>query len=223
MRGSTRAFTLLELLVAISLMALIAGSLYSSLYIATKAHRSATTAVEPARTAALTLEFLRQDFDAALPPTGILAGAFEGTAGVGAGGSDALEFYSCANVPGERDTASDIRKVELSVELVKGDDHPVLMRRLTANLLASNAPVLREQVLCRRVKSLKFTYFDGSVWQETWDSTGQGNVLPVAVQATLEFLVETQPADGAERTYRVSHVFGLPCALPVQDADLVQN
>ena len=202
---------MLELLVALALMALVAGSLYGSLYVGFKAHHSATTAVEPARIAALALELLKQDLDAALPPTGVLAGAFTGTAGSGAGDSSSLSFFSCANFPGPEETASDIRQVELSVETPADETQPVLMRRVTTNLLAANAPAVREQVLCRRVRSFSVRYYDGSVWQDTWDSSGQGDILPFAVEVALEFALDPDQPGAAERPYRLARVFRIPC------------
>ena len=206
-----RGFTLLELLVAISLMALIAGSLYGSLYVGFKAERSATNAIAPARTAALTLELLQQDFDAALPPTGVLAGPFTGTAGTAAGEPGSLSFFSCANVPNAGETACDIRKVELSVETPPDETQPVLMRRVTTNLLAANAPLVREQVVCRQVRLFTLRYYDGTMWQDAWDSTGQGNLLPLAVEVTLGFAPPAEQTDGAERIYRLARVYRLPC------------
>ena len=207
MRRAVRGFTLLELLVAIALMALISGSLYGSLYVGFKAHRSASSVVEPARTAALTLGMLREDFDAALPPTGILAGAFFGTAGT-------LEFFSCANVPKEGETACDIRQVDLAVETPAGESQPVLMRRLTTNLLANSEPAVREQVLCRRVISFSLRYYDGTVWQDSWDSVALGDILPLAVEATLEFALAEERPGAVERTYRLAQVYRIPCGRP---------
>jgi len=160
---------------------------------------------------ALALELLKQDLDAALPPTGVLAGAFTGTAGSGAGDSSSLSFFSCANFPGPEETASDIRQVELSVETPADETQPVLMRRVTTNLLAANAPAVREQVLCRRVRSFSVRYYDGSVWQDTWDSSGQGDILPFAVEVALEFALDPDQPGAAERPYRLARVFRIPC------------
>jgi prepilin-type N-terminal cleavage/methylation domain-containing protein len=218
MRRAPHGFTMLELLTAITLMALLAGSLYSSLFIGIKAHRSTISAVEPARAAALTLELLRQDFDAALPPNGVLAGAFTGIDGVGE--SDSLSFFSCANMSGESSSASDIRKVELSVETVADEPLPVLMRRLTTNLLASNDPTVREQVLCRHIKFFDIRYYDGSTWLDSWDSTGQDNVIPTAVEVTLEFVLTPEQQDVSERIYRISRIFKLACGAASQSNTL---
>ena len=211
MLSRRRGFTLLELIVAISLMALIAGSLYGSLYVGFRAHRAGTNAVTPARIGTLTLGLLRQDFQGALPPTGVLAGAFTGTCGTGAGASSSLVFYSCANAPMAGETGCDIRMVELSVETPADDTEPVLMRRVTTDLLASSTPTVREHVLCRRVRSFVVRYYDGMTWQDTWDSAGQGDLLPVAVEVTLEFAPVAERQDDTGQTYRLACVYPIPC------------
>ena len=210
-------FTLLELLFAMTLMALVAGTLYSSLYIASKAHNSATEALEAPRTAALALELLAQDFDAALPPVGLLAASFVGTDGSGVGNSDSLVFFSCGHAPKEGEVASDIRRIQLSVEVLPTETQPVLIRRLTTNLLSSQTPPVLEQVLCRRVTYFNLRYFDGSLWQDTWDSTTNNNMLPMAIEVTLEFKLDSHPGQ-ADRTYRILRVFHVECGRNILDS-----
>ena len=214
-RPCRSGFTLLELLIAITLMAVITGALYSSLYVAFKAERSAQGALQPARSAALALQLLQQDFDAALPPNGILAGAFEGTAGTGIAGSAVLTFYSGANVPRDGETGGNIRQVSLCVQTLPDDPQPVLVRQVTANLLASADPVIRTQVLCRRIKAFNLSYFDGSLWQDNWDSTGVGNVLPLAIQVTLQFALDAPSAGAPAPAYQITRIYRIPCGRPV--------
>jgi len=104
-----------------------------------------------------------------------------------------------------------MRKVELSVETLPEETQPVLLRRLTTNLLAPSTPVVHEHVLCRNVKLFSLRYYDGTVWQDNWDSSGQGNILPVAVEVTLEFALDPERAGDPERTSRQVHVYGIPC------------
>jgi len=78
-----------------------------------------------------------------------------------------------------------IQRVELSLGLLSGETLPALLRQTTSNLLA---PVLVEpdvEVLCRNVTSFGARYFDGTYWQESWDSTTLDNTLPAAVQVYL--------------------------------------
>jgi type II secretion system protein J len=213
-----RGFTLLELLVAIAILGIIAGTLYATLFAATRAQRSARSSVEPSRAAALTLEYLRQDLDGAMRPNGVLAGAFTGSSGDGAGGADSLSFYSNANVPIADAISSDLRKVEFVVVADTTDGTSTLLRRVTTNLLPIGEATVREQVLCRKVAVLKYRYFDGSIWLDTWLSTGMGNVLPVAVEVTLEFTPQPDTEGKTPPNYRIVRTYGVPCGIASQTA-----
>lgn len=80
-------FTLLELLVALMIAAIIIGSISASLAVAFKARESAERVIEPGRTFALATEILRADFEAAIPPNTSTATATTGAGAGGAGGN----------------------------------------------------------------------------------------------------------------------------------------
>jgi len=77
----TSGFTLLEMLVATVMVAMLAGSLYASLSIAFKAKTSAETAVETVRKLNLTIELIKADLQSAMTPGGTLAGGFTSGSG----------------------------------------------------------------------------------------------------------------------------------------------
>jgi len=211
-RKNKSGFTLLEMLLAMSMMSMLAGSLYASLHIAFRARDSAAAAIDPPRTAELALELLRQDIESALPPIGILAGEFIGTDAKDESGqhADTLILHSSAHnaAPGER--ASEIRQVELAFEPLSEGEEPVLVRRITTNLLAPEVPEPVEEVLCRNVRALNLSYFDGYDWLDNWDSTTQANALPVAAEVTLE-VSRSEQTDPNAHGYEVSRIFLLPC------------
>ncbi len=209
-RRQPSGFTLLELLVAITLMAIISGALYGALYVAFKAQRTAENALKPTRSATLALELLERDFAAALP-LGMLVGSFQGQSGTGTGGTDVLTFGSGANVPRENETGCDIRQITLSIESLPDDPQPVLLRSVTSNLLASADPVVRKEVLCRGVKSFALRYFDGTTWQATWDSSGVGVSLPLAVEVALEFTLDSPAQNAVKQSYKITRVYSIPC------------
>ena len=66
-------FTLLELLVAMVLMVVTAGCLYTALHTGFRARSSALAAVEPTSRAINAVELLKQDVSGVLPATGVLA------------------------------------------------------------------------------------------------------------------------------------------------------
>ncbi|HEY8666266.1 MAG TPA: GspJ family type II secretion system protein, partial [Tepidisphaeraceae bacterium] len=200
---SRRGFTLLELIVALAMVTIMAMSLYASLRAAFRAKSSAEAAIEPSRTAGLIMEFLRTDLQNALPPTGILAGAFSGTDGKDERGrdSDDLVFYSTAESPEHPSGNGEVKKVELLVTMAPtGNDH-LLVRRVTRNLLSELAVDPDEEVLARGIGAFNVRYYDGAGWVDTWDSSAENNALPAAVEVTIELDRPTRPANAADPPY----------------------
>lgn len=180
-------FTLLEVLIAMALMAVIAMSLYSSMYVAMKSKRSIEAAVGPYRYLNPTFDFLQKDLACAMAPGDVLAGEFQGVDGsiAGAGGGDMLLFFTSNYVPGEDEIACDIAQTEYFLESRDGWKELVLVRRQTTNLLSPKTVEGKSEVICRGVTSFNLQYYDGYEWLDTWDSTTQDNMLPAAVSISL--------------------------------------
>lgn len=204
----TRGFTLLEMLAATAIMAVLAGSLYASLYIAFKARRSALSSVETVRTAAGSMDLIRADLQSAMIPNGILAGGFVGQSKAASGSAaDTLSFYASAMDIEPRPGVGDVKKIEYSCEPGADSNEAVLVRRITTNLLAPTVPQPAQEIVCRGVRTFTLRYFDGANWQDNWDSGAQGNILPAAVEVTMEF----QGGSG-RAACQVSRIFLIPCA-----------
>lgn len=71
-----RGFTLLEMLAALAMVAVLLVSLYASLHIAFDARQRAERRMEPVTAAHAAVQIMRLDLESSLPPTGLLAGAF---------------------------------------------------------------------------------------------------------------------------------------------------
>ena len=190
------AFTLLELLLAVAIAAVLAVSLMSALHIAIRARNTAEAALRPGRGAEAALAFVRADLESALPPRGVFAGTFSGTDWRDSQGrpADSVVFYTAGPAPMYAGgSGGDIKKVEITPATLLGSGERALLRRVSTNLLS---PVLRdpdEEILGRGVVSFNLRYFDGTVWLDYWDSSAQEDVLPLAVEVTLEM----EPADPA--------------------------
>jgi type II secretory pathway pseudopilin PulG len=213
---------MLELLVAMAMMGALAVSLYASLRVAFRARDSAMNAIAPVRSAQIAVELIRGDIESALPPTGVLAGAFLAQYGIETPNASTIQFHCAATDPvmptnatpqpsfagSQTFVTGGIRRVELSVATLP-DGTSGLVRRTTHNLLAPTEVLPQEEVLCRGVRAFLLRYFDGFIWQDFWDSTQQGDVLPVAVEMVLE--LDRPGAGPDEPPYRVSRLFTLPC------------
>lgn len=207
-------FTLLEMLVAVTLMSMLAASLYASLHTAFRGRRSVEAALEPSRRAAAALWLLGADIAAATPPTGLLAGAFQGEDDADRAGyaADVLTFYALVADQLAGAPPSPVRKIEIGLATDEDTGETLLVRRTTRNLLAPEEPEPVGEILCRRARGFDAAYYDGADWVESWDSTTQGDVLPLAVRVTL-----TLHVTGRDEGYVVSRIFTPPCGAPAQD------
>jgi type II secretion system protein J len=210
-----RGFTLLELLVAMAMVAILAVSLFASIQITFRAQKRAEAAVEPARTAQLAMEMIGQDITNSFAPDGQLGGTFEGTTGTDDRGHEAddIDFYSTADSPQHIDANGEIKNIELTVITpVNSTDH-VLVRRVTRNLLSLNTTATPDpEFICGHVDSFTVQYFDGTDWAPTWDSTAEDNTLPMAVQVTLNIDRADSAAPGGVQTTSYTRIFPVPCS-----------
>lgn len=207
-----RAFTLLELVIALALTCLLAASIFASLYVAFKAREVADRAVSPIRSAGLAMEMLRAEFDGIQPQRGIFEGTYTGLSNQDDQGNDQAQFYSVADGPQQLDGTGEVKQVTLLVYQPNGSSDHVLVRRVISNLLATATVNPDEEVIARHVSSFKMRYFDGAQWQTDWDATQYGNVLPAAVEVTLELRPPDAPAGSAPLHLR--RIFAMPCVGP---------
>jgi prepilin-type N-terminal cleavage/methylation domain-containing protein len=223
-----RAFTLLELLVALAIVTVLAGAMVASLRVAFKAKAACEAATDSTRSVDLAFELLRQDLMNAMPEltnTPTVTGPMEGTDN---GSLDDLNFFTTASAPDGPDANMDVKQVEWLADMPTAgptngtvSSAPAsttggrcLLRRVTRNVLASVTPTPVEQMICRNVSALNFRYYDGTDWNDSWDSDAQGQALPMAVEVTLQ--LQVPPADassGAPPTTKTYvRVFQVACS-----------
>ncbi|MBI1917873.1 MAG: hypothetical protein HYS12_24525 [Planctomycetes bacterium] len=133
---------------------------------------------------------------------------------------------SSGGTTGELAIKSDQRVIEYWVTNNGG-----LARQEIAVVTASadNLPLARgtgnegQYVIAPEVTGVEFSYFDGTDWQTSWDSTalGSDNMTPLGPPLAVAVLLEiTTPAtaERAERVQRYRHVVAIPTAngLPQQ-------
>ena len=230
-RSAAGGFTLLELILAMAIFAIIATTLYISLRGAFNAKRAAEAAVAPSRTAELTLSLLEQDFASAMPITGATADSstapnvgpistvFLGTDPQDGRGGDDVQFFTVADAPFHSVGNSEAKEVEITVmPAPTGGDH-WLVRKVLRNALAVNPENPDVEVLCRGVRGFNLRYYDGSNWQPSWDATALDYTIPVAVEVTLTIDApngNVANPDGT-RSFRYTRVIALACSTAASD------
>ncbi len=209
-----RAFTLLELLVAMLLMVVVSACLYTSLYTGFRARRSAAAAIEPTTKAMNAIALIKHDILGTLQPNDGLAGDFLGVDAQGDSGAaqDSLSLYTTHSQPQAGAPAGGIGLIELLLTEDSNieSDTAVLVRSVTTNLLASSTGVPEDQVLCRGIRSFNLRYHDGSEWLDEWDSTLDEG-LPLAVEIDLEVEYTTEGVNRQTLGRHLVQSFPLPC------------
>lgn len=207
-------FTLLELLLAVAITGIVASVLYASLAIAFNARDAATQEVERVQGARMAMQIIQGDLENAARPVGILAQAMVGQNETNATSqpADTLRYITTQRMMPAGPTMGDLVRVELvlaedpDAQDAAHEQGKVLLRQVQRNLLASVEPVPTAQILLRRVHAFNVRYYDGSDWQDTWDSDQQGNELPVAIELTLERLPEGVLAQDPQLQDKLIHV-----------------
>jgi prepilin-type N-terminal cleavage/methylation domain-containing protein len=223
-------FTLLELLVAMTLMMVVAACLYTSLYTGFRARRSAESTVNPTITVANAIQILKQDILGAVPANGILAGAFLGVDSQDGKDSDIdsmtlytthIQSNTVANSAYDNKLIGGICMIELAIvkESDSENDKYQLVRRVTTNLLSPRTVEPEEQVLCRNVRSLNIQYFDGFSWLDEWDSTAHDDTLPQAINIDLQIEYEPREQSSTHKgqVRRLSQSFSIPCGVSEEE------
>jgi len=188
-------FTLLELILAVAITAIVSLVFFASLRIAFSARDHASDHLSGRDTMRSITQVIRTDLEAIPPPTGTLAGPMVGEDETDASGrdSDVLTYTTAAAQLPSPDELADLRNITL--RLVDDPDAPpyrMLIREVTTQLLAAVEPEAHTQIIARRCVSLNARYFDGSDWQSDWDSIDQEDTLPQAIEITLAIQPELQ-------------------------------
>jgi prepilin-type N-terminal cleavage/methylation domain-containing protein len=237
-------FTLIELVLALAMVAIVAASLSSALWTAYRATRQAQAALAPQDQVSIALQYLCDDLQCAMQtqtnPASILVGAavpatnYEQTAFLAAPGqdnrgheADNVVFFTTAESPLHVYASGEIKCVQYKVIQPVGSAEDVLVRRVTRNLLPVSGQTgsTDEEVVCTGVSSFTLEYsYDGTNFSPppltagTWDATQEDNTIPAAVRVTL-VLDPPQNAPNA-RPASFTRVIFLPCSTAALDSQV---
>lgn len=184
-----RGFTLIEVLLALTVSAIVLAAMGGVFYSALLLRKRTTASVENASRLQPALNILRRDLLSIMPPSGGLAGDFRcGSLLGGIGESLGIQFSTATAVIGDSLPRGNVQ--EVSYQLRDPRQHTAgggrdLVRLLNRNLLATALEEPEEQWLLGNVHSLQFSCYDGSQWRDSWDTSLGDTNLPTAVRIQL--------------------------------------
>ncbi len=184
---TAQAFTLAELLIAISIFAIVLAAINTVLFGAIRLRDRTTDAVEKALPREYALATIKHDLSNLVKPGGVLSGSLQSTPTTNTfPGQVSPDFYSNTGTPEGANPWGDIQKI--SYLLVTPADRNTagreLVRAVTRNLLATTPQPPVQQWLLSGVESMTFHYYDGTQWADAWDTTLQTN-LPSAIKVQI--------------------------------------
>jgi type II secretion system protein J len=192
-----RAFTLIEMILAIGIAAIVLVTISSVFFAALRLRNATQDFVNAAIPVDQTLSILKRDLACVVTPTNgttkVLSGDFRvgNVVSTGSGEPVAIEMFTSTGQLGEKDPWGDIQRVtyELRDPVTRNATGKELVRSVTRNILSSTPATPDDQSMMSGVQNITFECYDGVQWWNTWDTTGLTSAntnLPLAVRVDIQ-------------------------------------
>jgi len=203
-RKSSFGFTLLELILAILVFAIVLSAIHVVFFTALRLRNRTSEAIERALPLQQTLGIIKRDLANLVPPGGTLSGQLQSAPTTTATGSSVSrangpQFYTTVGLVSDSQPWGEIERVTYVLGTPTNDAAGMdLYRSVTRNLLPATQDVSDDQFLMGGVDAITFQYYDGNNWKDTWDSTqadavtGLTNNLPRAIKLSLALHTDAQ-------------------------------
>lgn len=195
LRRGTAGFTLVELLVAITLIALLTVGLYQAFGIGTRAAGAVSENIDRPAQIALTYDFMQRAFSAAEPLPVAIDSLSDATIDFD-GESQTLNFVA---VPPAYLAIGGFQRLHLGLEPGKdGARLIVAWAGIARGPVAPQPTMLQPSVLIDRLRSVAFAYFgvagpqQKAAWLDRWSKR---NTLPQLIRLRLTFANGMQAPD----------------------------
>ena len=195
--NNEKAFTLVEMILAIGVAALVLVAVNAVLFTALHLREVTTDVVDTATPVDQAFTFLRRDLQCVVTPTNgtskFLSGSFRVGSGITSEGVSepaAAEIFTATGALSANAPWADIQRVTYELKnstTVSGQRD--LYRSVTRNLLSISTLDVIDQLMLSGVESVKFSGYDGSRWNDTWDTsdvTSLNTNLPLAVKVEIK-------------------------------------
>ncbi len=196
--GRRPAFTLIELLLAIVIFAMVLAAVNAVFFGAMRLRQKTAASASKALPVELTLTTLRRDLAGIVMPGGTFAGVLDSAASIQGSTEQNVgtEIFTTSGSFRETQPWGDIQKVAYVLRdptnrVASGGRD--LVRVVKRNLQPALEEQAEEQRLMSDVSRIDFTFYDGTSWRASWNSTNEATTLPRAIKVEITVEPELSP------------------------------
>lgn len=243
-RGDTRSkagFSLLELIIAALMFAIVLASISTAFFAAHRLKRTSEAELQGTQEVRRAINLMKRDLrSVTIPSTNDSSQitistedsetntvTFSGAMITGSGANGAalgttyFEFHTSSGLRLFEQPWIDIQRVAYSVRPPldpRNQSGNELIRTVTRNLLAGVEQDYSERVLLRGIDNVFFEFWTGDEWLDYWDSTTLSPQAPEAIRTTITMMPENNTAP-AKYVQLVTPVFVQPLTNTVQSVN----
>lgn len=196
--GTDNGFTLMEVLIAIAILAIVLSTVYGSFVQTRKVIDKAEASIEELRGVRAAFTRMMQDVSMAFIVKDNDKTFFTGTDDYADGyATDSIDFTSFSNRIRNND-AKESDQIEVGYSLKRGNEgKAVLIKRVKKRIDDSPGYGGDSYEISEDIVGLDFRYLDDDAWVDSWDSR-VNKTIPQAVEITII----VKDSSGNERTYK---------------------
>ena len=191
-------FTLMEVLIAIAILAIVLSTVYESFVMTRKAIGKTEASIEELRGVRAAYSRMMQDVSMAFLVKDNDRTFFKGTDESSEGyPNDSIDFTAYSNRIRNKD-AKESDQAEVGYYMKRGNEGgSVLMKRIKRRIDENPGYGGDSFEITEDIVGLNFRYLDNDAWVDSWDSTVNKNI-PQAVEITII----VKDSSGTERTFK---------------------
>ena len=196
MERSRNGFTLMELVLAMGICAIVLAAINAIFFTALRLRETTRRTVDESLPVQQALATMRRDLQGAMPPStnGVMSGDFRvgDVTSLGLNQNVSIELHATTGALRENEPWGEVQRVTYELRssgaAAPGRD---LIRSVTRNLLATITPAPDDQWMMGNVQRLDFDCYDGTQWRNAWDTTLGDTNLPMAVRVRIQLAGNT--------------------------------
>lgn len=177
-RHGCSGFTLIEVLLAVALSALLLTAVYGIYFSINRSIEAATEDQDAFETGRILSELIKKDIRGIRAGRFPLVGKNEVIEGLPVG---QIEFVTTARLTGEQMT---LRRIGYAL-IVNNKNDRILVRKESSDLVDPLDGVSRVFEVSRIISGFQFKFYNGTDWVEEWDSTSTGS-FPKQIRVIID-------------------------------------